>query len=48
LIKRDISQYDAEDLFVGIYDNYELAKEQRVQYIKNCKSKDKWKEQTHK
>ena len=48
LLKREISPYSGENLFLGIYDNQELANKQKERYIKNCKIQDKWKEQAYK
>lgn len=48
LLKREISPYSGEDLFLGVYDNLELADRQRGRYIQNCKIQDKWKNQAYK
>lgn len=47
LLKRTISPYTGEDLFLGIYDNIDLANKQKQRYINNCKIKDEWEEQAY-
>ncbi len=48
LLKRKISPYSGEDLFLGMYNDLELATRQRKRYLENCKTQDKWKEQAYK
>lgn len=47
LLKRTISFYSGEDLFLGIYDTSELANTQKDKYIEICKTYDKWAEQAY-
>lgn len=48
LLIRKISPYTGEDLFLGIYDEHDLANQQRTQYIQYCKTADPWKDQAYK
>lgn len=47
LLKRTISSYSGEDLFLGIYDNFQLATTQKNNYIESCKTYDKWSRQAY-
>jgi hypothetical protein len=48
LLKREISPYSGEDLFLGVYDNLKLANKQKEKYFESCKVQDKWKDQSYK
>lgn len=47
LLKREISPYSGENLFLGIYDNPKLAQKGKDKYFEFCKILDKWQEQAY-
>lgn len=48
LLRRDISHYSGEDLFLGIYNDIALATRQKDRYCEDRKTHDMWAKQAYK
>jgi hypothetical protein len=47
VIRRFISSYDGEDIFIGVFQDEGIAEDVRKEYIRSCQKDDMWKVQTY-